>query len=344
MGTAGPRGSLQVGKLPMGILEGLLSKYCGADPRVLMGPGIGRDATVIEMGEKLVVVKTDPITFATERIGWYAVHINANDVACVGARPRWFLASLLLPEKATSQELVEEIFSQIKGACGELGCVLCGGHTEISLGLGRPVVVGVMVGEVERGKLIPSNGAKPGDIVLLTKKIAIEGTSLLAREHPKLRDSLTEEEVLRCSELLFSPGISVVREAMAASETGLVHAMHDPTEGGLMTALWEMARACGLDIVVHEEKIPVMEETEKVAEILGIDPMGLLASGSLLISVGRDGVEKVVGAIGAMGVEATPIGEVREGRGNVFISRGRDVILAPMFSRDEAARALEEIC
>ncbi len=343
MRTFNPKGSFQVGKLPMGILEDLLGKYCAPDPRVLMGPGIGRDATVIEMGERLVVVKTDPITFATERIGWYAVHINANDVACVGARPRWFLADLLLPERATSQELVEEILSQIKEACGELGCVLCGGHTEISLGLERPVVVGVMVGEVEKGKLIPSNGAKPGDVVLLTKQIAIEGTSLLAREHPKLRVSLTEDEILRCSELLFSPGISVVREAIAASETGFVHAMHDPTEGGLMTALWEMARACGLDIIVHEEKIPVMKETEKVAEVLGIDPLGLLASGSLIICVGRDGVEKVLSAIAAAGVQATSIGEVKEGKGNVLVSRGRDMVVAPIFSRDEVARALEEV-
>lgn len=333
------RGPLQAGKLPMGILEELLGKYCGTDHRIVVGPGIGRDATVIDMGNSLVVVKTDPITFATDKIGWYAVHVNANDVACVGARPRWFLADLLLPEGLTSRELVEEIFSQMADACRDLGCVLCGGHTEISLGLERPLVVGVMVGEVERGKLVPSGGAKPGDKVVLTKGIAIEGTSVLAREHPRLKEYLDQDQLERCSKLLLSPGISVVKEALAASETGFVHAMHDPTEGGVMTALWEMARASRVDIVVEEEKIPVMEETKIVAKVLGIEPMGLLASGALLLSVDPDGAEKVIDAISATATGARFIGEVREGSGRVFIVRGDELVLAPLFPQDEVARA-----
>ena len=132
---------LPIGKLPSDLLESLLTRYASHDERVVLGPGVGEDAAVIDMGERYLVAKTDPITFATEDIGWYAVNVNANDVACCGATPRWFLATVLLPEGCTAQR-VETIFDQIATACGELDIALCGGHTEITYGLERPIVVG----------------------------------------------------------------------------------------------------------------------------------------------------------------------------------------------------------
>ncbi len=179
--TEGP-GRLQTGKLPNEALAALLAKLQHRDPRVLIGPGIGVDAAVIDNGgPKLLVAKSDPITFATDHIGTYAVHVNANDVACLGARPAWFLATILLPESATPQ-LAESIFGQIASTCEALGIELVGGHTEITHRLQRPIVSGALLGEVERERLVRPGGARPGDCVILSRGIAIEGTAVLARE------------------------------------------------------------------------------------------------------------------------------------------------------------------
>ncbi len=128
------------------------------------------------------MLKSDPITFATDDIGWYAVQINANDIATTGSTPRWMLATLLLPENQTSPDLVEHIFKQINQAAGALGISLIGGHTEITYDLNRPILMGTLLGEVERSKLIVPSGAQPGDQLLLTKGVPIEATALLARE------------------------------------------------------------------------------------------------------------------------------------------------------------------
>ena len=170
-----------VGKLPPNVLQRALAQIPIEDERVRIGPRVGEDAAAIAFGETYLVAKTDPITFAAERIGWYAVHINANDVAVMGARPRWFLAALLLPEEKTDAALVEQIFQDILSACRELGVTLCGGHTEITYGLDRPVIVGHMLGEVPRERLVEKR-MEPGDHILLTKGVAIEGTAILARE------------------------------------------------------------------------------------------------------------------------------------------------------------------
>ncbi len=177
-----PAEILPVGKLPVELLQGLLARHGGQDERLVVGPRVGEDAAVLDLGERYLVVKSDPITFATDEIGRYVVTINANDIATMGATPRWFLLTLMLPEGQTDRELVERIFEQVDRACRALEVVLCGGHTEITAGVDRPLAVGVMLGEVDKADLVQTAGARPGDAVLLTKGIAIEGTAVLARE------------------------------------------------------------------------------------------------------------------------------------------------------------------
>jgi len=236
-----------LGKLPAKLLEDLLARYTRPDASVLVGPGIGEDAAIIDMGERCLVAKTDPITFASDAIGWYAVHVNANDVACCGARPRWFLATLLLPEHDTTAQLVESIFEQMADACHELDVTLCGGHTEITHGLDRPIVIGQMLGEVARDAYVSGAGARAGDVVILTKGIAVEGTALIARDKPAaLAGLMSDAELARCAGFLRDPGISVVEDARLALQAGEVHALHDPTEGGVATGLWELAEAAAL--------------------------------------------------------------------------------------------------
>jgi hydrogenase maturation factor len=334
---------MQPGKLPARLLASLLADVQPRDPRVLLGPGIGRDAAVIDNGgPSLLVAKADPITFAADRIGWYAVHVNANDIACLGARPAWFMATILLPEGA-KPGLARAIFRQLNEACESLGVDLVGGHTEITHGLQRPIVSGTMLGEVERDCLVRPDGARPGDALILTKGIAVEGTSVLAREAPgRLRAlGVSARAVTAARRYLTDPGISVVAEAMAACRAGGVHAMHDPTEGGLATALHEMAAASGLGIEVQEEDIEVLPATRKLCAAAGIHPLGLLASGALLIAVVPEDCEAVLSAVHATGSSARRIGGFVQ-RPGVIMKSSSQRKPVHRFPRDEVARFLSE--
>jgi hydrogenase expression/formation protein HypE len=333
--------SFPTGKIPPEILSRLLLRYTEKDPRTVVLPGIGRDAAVISFSDRYLAAKTDPITLATDQIGRYAVNINANDIAVMGGTPRWFLATLLLPEGKTGPAQIEEIFVQISGACRELGVVLCGGHTEITPGLERPIVVGQMLGEVEKEKLVSPERIRPGDEILLTKGIAIEGTALIARERPGLARLLGVGEVTRCRNLLESPGISVVREARIAVDVAEVHAMHDPTEGGLATGLREMADAAGLGMLVEQEKINLLPETDLLCRRLKLNPLGLMASGALLLAVAAGESEKVIGALRAEGISAGVIGRFGARKTGLKLRRGGKVENMPSFPRDEVARFFE---
>ena len=226
---------LPPGKLPAALLEELLQQQeTPADPRLLIGPRPGEDAAVIDFGDRLLIAKSDPITFATDAIGYYAVNVNANDIASMGGTPRWFLATLLLPEKGTTPDLVRDIFAQIREACRALQVTLVGGHTEITLGLDRPLVCGHMLGETTRQNLVTSAGAQVDDAVLLTKGYPLEGSAIIARARATqlAAQGFAADDIARWQGLLFDPGISVVRDAAVLQQAVEVHAMHDPTEGG----------------------------------------------------------------------------------------------------------------
>lgn len=331
---------MDVGKLPADVLARLLSGTAQPDPRVLQGPGIGADAAVIEMGDRLLIAKADPVTFAADRIGWYAVQVNANDVACMGAAPRWFLATVLLPEGAP-ERLAEDIHRQITQACEALGVTLVGGHTEITYGLTRPIVAGHMLGEAARDAVVWPGGARPGDALLLTQGIAIEGTSVLAHEAAGalLAAGMSPAEVSAAAALLDAPGISVVRAARAAAKAG-VTAMHDPTEGGLATGLAELAAAASAGLEVDEAAVRVLPETRAVCDALALDPLGLLASGSLLAAAAPDRAAAVLAALAAEGIAAAVIGRVTEASAGLRLRAPDGLRPLPSFLRDELARYL----
>ena len=332
-----------LGKLPAKLLEELLARYTRPDASVLVGPGIGEDAAVIDMGERCLVAKTYPVTFATDEIGWYAVHVNANDIACCGARPRWFLATLLLPEHDTTPDLVEAIFAQMAGACDELGVTLCGGHTEITHGLARPIVIGQMLGEVGHDAYVRGAGARAGDAIILTKGIAVEGTALIAREKPDaLAGVMEERELQRCAGFLRDPGISVVKDARLALEAGEVHALHDPTEGGIATGLWELAEAAGLGLRVDADRLPVLPECALMCRHLGLDPLGLIGSGSLLIAAPHEDARRIVQRLSDANIAAAIIGELTSAdEGHRLRSADGRLESLPQFSRDELTRLFE---
>ena len=267
-----------VGKLPIELLQRILAQAPVFDRRVLLGPGIGLDCAVLDLGETLLVLKSDPITFASDTIGWYAVQVNANDIATSGATPRWLLLTTLLPEGRTNEELVEKISQQVFSACRSLEISVIGGHTEITHGLDRPILAGTLIGEVAHNALVTPRGATPGDHILLTKGVPIEATAILAREFPeRLRPEMDEAEIQAAAAYLTDPGISVVHEARTACRAGRVTAMHDPTEGGLAGALWELAEACGHSLVFWPEAVQVPPLAGRVCRIFGLDPLATIA-------------------------------------------------------------------
>lgn len=335
-----PEGGLRPGKLPAELLGRLLANL-KFDDRVIVRPAVGVDAAVIDFRPSNLVAKTDPITFASDLIGWYAVQVNSNDVAASGGTPRWFLATVLLPA-GCDESLPEKIFEQIRAAAGEIGVSLVGGHTEITPAVDRPVVCGTMLGEVAPGAHVSAAGARAGDRLVLTKGIAIEGTAVLAREQPERLKSagVARGTIERAAGYLFDPGISVLADARAALAAGEVHAMHDPTEGGLATALRELGAASGCGVSVDASAIEMLPECEEISRALGVDPWGLLASGALLVAVPRHAAAAVVSALRAARIPASDIGEVTDDPERFERTLGGTSNPLPRFERDELARIL----
>jgi hydrogenase expression/formation protein HypE len=331
---------LKPGKLPPELLQHLLSAYTTADPRVIVGPAVGEDAAVLDMGGHHLIATSDPITFATDAIGYYAVVVNANDIATRGGQPKWFLATLLLPERTTSKALVESIFAQIAEACSSFGIALVGGHTEVTCGLDRPILSGHMLGEVEPAALVTTAGARMGDVLLLTKGICLEGASIIARERQgDLRQRGVPEDLLRRAQnFLFDPGISVVRDAHLAIGSGRIHAMHDPTEGGLAMAVHELASAACVGVALKRNQIPVLEEALLLCRMYSLDPLGTIASGALLIATPPEDAAQVQLALQTNGIDCAMIGRVVSPSEGVFIEDGGMRQPLPRFERDEITR------
>ena len=333
---------MQVGKIPPDFLHKLLASSLPSNPRVLIGPGIGEDAAVISMSKnRVLVAKTDPITFASDRIGWYAVHVNANDIAATGADPRWFLATLLIPQDMP-QARVEDAFRQVSDACASIGVALIGGHTEVTYDISRPIVMGAMLGEAHPDHLTPTSAAQAGDAILLTKAIAIEGASVLARESaPALfARGISGDAIEQAQAFLYDPGISVLEDARIARKAAKVHAMHDPTEGGLVTGLREIGWASGSGIRLYPDAVPILPETLAFCRALGLDPLGLLASGALLITLPTENVPPVASALAEAGIPVSRIGELTRPEDGFVMVTSQGPRPMPDFPIDELARFL----
>ncbi|MFW6115306.1 MAG: AIR synthase family protein [Thermodesulfobacteriota bacterium] len=312
---------------------------------VLVGPQIGEDAAAIDMGTTALIVSADPITFATDEIGYYSVMVNANDIATTGAEPRWYTVTILLPEGQGTEKLVDSIFQQIYEACEDLTISVIGGHTEITYGLPRPILVGQMMGVVQKESMVRTSGAQPGDSILLSKGIPLEGTSVIARDKEKELVSLgiSLDLVERARNFLFDPGISIVKEARLAFQKATVHAMHDPTEGGLANGLHELAIAAGVRIEVNKDAIPIYEESATLCKAFHLDPMGVIASGSLLISASPAEAEKISRSALANGIPIAEIGSVKSyGSPSVAQVSSEGVEPVPYFERDEIVKVLTD--
>ena len=325
---------LPAGKLPPALLEKLLQGLPqSAD--VILGAAYGEDAAVVAGRDgECWVITTDPITFAAEQLGWYLVQVNANDIASMGATPEFLTATLLFPAEATTSEQVDECFSQIRQACRDLGVSWIGGHTEITPAVTQPVACGQMIGRVARSRLVTSGGARAGDDIVLIGLLGIEGTAILARERrPQLAAHFPPEFLDRAARFLFDPGIGVTRAARAACDAARLTSLHDPTEGGLASALREIGAASGLGALLDDREPPVACETRELCAFFGVDVLGLISSGCLLATCDPAETPQLLGALPG---SASCIGQMRppaEG----FLIGSRPL---PLFDRDELARVL----
>jgi HAD superfamily hydrolase (TIGR01509 family) len=311
---------LPAGKLPNELLDEFLIQFSFEDPAVLISPGVGEDTAAVDVeNEEVLVLKSDPITFATDSIGSYAVLVNANDIATAGATPRWFLSTLLFPVD-TSAFAIRQVMAELSAVCRQWGITLCGGHTEITDAVSRPVVTGMMTGTVTRQRLIDKQNIRTGDRVLLTLK----------------RLGVPASDIANCRRFL--DRIGILEEARIAGRTEGVSAMHDVTEGGLATALEELSVAGGHRIWVDMDKIPIYPETAKICGLLKIDPLGLIGSGSLLICCREYASEVLLQEIKNIGIPATIIGEVREAGPAIEAVRQHAPVPWPKFKADEITR------
>jgi hydrogenase expression/formation protein HypE len=310
---------LPPGKIPIDILKEVVFKNLGASRKeVTLGPNAGVDCAVIDLGEKSLIVSMDPITGAVERIGWLAVNVNANDIATFGVEPAFLFCCLMLPEDA-DKGMVETISTQMNDAAKELGMAIVGGHAESTPSLTHPIVVGCAIGYTPKGKYLTSAGAKPNDKLILTKSAGIEGTAILASDREtELGKTLNTAEMQEAKNFYLK--ISVVKDALTAHRAGGVHAMHDPTEGGIAGGIHEMADAAGLGVHIYQEKIAVSSETAKICNHFKIDPIQLIGSGALLISAEADKTDAIINALKHQKIDAAVIGEFQLDKTNRTIT------------------------
>ncbi len=302
------------GKVDRRTLERIVFRRLGYKRRdVLIPPRFGEDAALLAVKRRRIVAAMDPITGSGARVGWLSVHVNANDVAVMGAEPRWFSATILLPED--DPELLKGIMEEIHAACRRLRIALITGHTEVTPEISRPIVVGHMLGELVSPKPISSSGGRPGDLLVMSKTAGIEGTAILAADFEReLLDRIPREVLERARK--FYERLSVVREALMLARGGFPTAMHDPTEGGLLGGVYELAEASGCSFIIYENKVPIAEETKRICEALGCDPLKLISSGVLLAAIPRNKIRRCLKAVRGLRV----IGELRERRrGNVVV-------------------------
>ena len=299
------------GKVPTKILEQIVFRNLGAKrDDVVLSPSIGEDAAIVQAGNQLLAVSSDPITGAEEWLGWLAVHVSANDVATRGVQPRWFNSIILLPKNSTAK-LVEKICTQMDKAASQLNVAIIGGHCEVTPGIEHPIVTGCAIGVAEEGKYVTCGGARIGDRIILTKGTGIEGTAILASDRRAELLKVFDKNFLNQAENFFEK-ISVVKDALTAFRIGGVSAMHDPTEGGVAGGLHELADAANIGFNVYEEKILVPEETRKICAHFDVDPLQLISSGSLLIVAEEDKTEEIISSLSKNGVQSSIIGEVTE--------------------------------
>ncbi len=327
---------MEIGKLPNHLLEEIVFKNIkNRRKEVLVGAAIGEDNAIIDFGDEICALSTDPITGTTKHIGKLAVYISCNDVSSSGAEPIGIMLTILAPPTVTEKD-IETIMKEAGEAAKELNVEIIGGHTEITDAVNRVVVSSTVIGKQKKENMIHSKKAKVGDKILMTKYAAIEGTTILAKElRDYLIDKIGEEKIQEARNMY--KHISVMKEGIICGKVG-VNYMHDITEGGILGAVWEAAVAIGKGVKIYEDLIPIKDVTKEIANILNIDPYRLISSGSMLIIVDEEKVDLLKEELGKDGIKVTEIGEVVEE--GIYMQKKNELVEIDPPSSDELYRAL----
>jgi len=333
------KSGLQCGKLPPRLMAKLLRGLGARDASVKVGPALGEDTAAVALGGRYMMITTDPITLTGDGAAELLLQINANDLATRGVRPRYLQAAALLPPGIAPRE-VRRLFAELDASARRMGVAITGGHTEVTDAVTRPVLVGTMIGFSRNRRLLSSGGAQAGDALVMTGAAGIEGTVILARSRGiEIAAALGEPARRAALKLATNPGTSVVKAGLIAAKAG-ARAMHDPTEGGVGAAIHEMGQVSRLRIRAHLDRIPVFAVTSEICRLFGIDPMGLISSGALLIAIDSARVERMAAAMRAARIEAVAIGCFEPGREVRALDGARPAKLA-WFERDELVRLNE---
>lgn len=329
---------MKVGKLsPEKLNELILGQIHNRRSDVLLHPTIGEDSAVIDFGDSVCVMSTDPITGAAKGMGRLAVHVSCNDLASNGAEPVGIQLVLLLPEDVT-EERIKEIMQEVEQGAAELGIDVLGGHTEITSLVTKPIISATAIGKAPKDQYVTSSGAKPGDDIVITKGAGIEGTAILAWDYSEylLQHGVRSETIETAKN--FMEEISVLPEGLSAAKMGAT-AMHDVTEGGIYGALYEMVNASGVGFDLYGEQVLVRPETSEICLVLGIDPLGLLSSGTMMITI-PDG-DRLVQVLKEQGIVASKIGQITQLEKNYWINGAKQEF--QLLERDELWRFLDQI-
>jgi len=333
---------LPIGKLHPQLLEILLNKIPQNDNQVILGPGTGLDCSVIDFGDQYLVIKTDPISLTSQNIGRYAVEINVNDIVTTGAKPQWMLTTLILPENETTFKDLEKITEQLIEYTSKYGITIIGGHTEITTGCTRPILSATLIGTVAKNKLISPADVQIGDKIFLTKEIAIETISILSNDFSlQLEQVLTKEELKEAQNYINNPGISVFKDATLIKEGFGITAMHDPTEGGIASALWELSIASNKTLIIDPEKIPTSNLTKKICNYFSMNPINSISSGALLFSANPDRSKDIIKEFKDHNLPVSEIGIVQGDGFGVYLNTLPNQVALPRPERDEITKIFQ---
>lgn len=306
---------MKVGKISESVLKrSILKQIKSENHNVKNGAGVGSDCAIFTCGDAFGAVADQTVTLLKPADIRYAVIKAANNTACSGAVPAMVMLSLLLPDKLEEEEL-QAIMKEADSAAAALQMQIAGGHTEVSAQVLRPCATVTVTGMGEAAPLLPG-GARPGQDVVVSKWVGLEGTALLAG---RFRERLAERYPLHMIEEAadLERYLSIIPEAATAIKSN-VSAMHDVSRGGIFAALWELAESAGVGLAIDLKKIPVKQETIEVCEFFGISPYELLSGGSLLMTA--DNGESLVQALEAVHIPAAVVGKITDSNDRVVIN------------------------
>lgn len=323
-----------IGKVGREVFEKIILPHLGRrDPSIIVGPRFGIDFSVIDLGDKVLIVEVDPVfvvpEYGWERSAWFAVHILASDVAVSGAPPRYLFIDLNLPLRMSDEEF-RRLWTGIHRECEKLGIAIAAGHTGRYGGVDYPMIGGAaMVGVTAKDKYVTPAMAQPGDLVIMTKGPAIETAGILATMFPEvLVKAYGREFAEKAKEIFWLQ--TVVYDALTLAEIGLrtgVTAMHDATEYGVWGALHDLAEASSVGIRIFEEKLFIRSDVKKVVDAFSkytgipVDPFTAISEGTLIATIRPTKAYTALELLRSRGIDAAIIGEVTRDEGVLVVKK-----------------------